>query len=436
MEHHHLTSRPGATVAGLTLAAVAAIAAGTAHAGGLTLYEVGTEDVGLASAGYSARAQDASTVLTNPAGMTRLPGTQVTLGAQLLYADLGFSIAQGTSPALGGGDGGNPVGWFPGGGGFATYAVNPNLVVGFGLAGNFGLSLKYDDNWAGRYYARQSTLIGLSLLPSVAYKVTDKLSLGASLNVMYGYLKNTVAVNNLAGPDGQLELSNGTWGVGANLGVLYELTPGTRIGLTYNSPVDLNFSANADFSGLSPGLEAVLRSRGLLNANVDLGVRVPQGLMLSGFHQLDNRWALLGSLGWQQWSQFGRVQVGVESNDPRSLTTNLNYNNTWHIALGTQYQLSDPWRLNFGIAYDSGFQSGDVPPALPANWAWRFGAGAQNQVSKSFSWGVSGEYLYGGTLNVNEQSAVPVALGGRGDLVGSYPSSGIFFIAANFNWKF
>ena len=42
------------------------------HAGGLLLYEVGTADVGLASAGYSARAQDASTVFTNPAGMTRL----------------------------------------------------------------------------------------------------------------------------------------------------------------------------------------------------------------------------------------------------------------------------------------------------------------------------------------------------------------------------
>ena len=41
-------------------------------AGGLLLYEVGTADIGLASAGYNARAQDASTVFTNPAGMTKL----------------------------------------------------------------------------------------------------------------------------------------------------------------------------------------------------------------------------------------------------------------------------------------------------------------------------------------------------------------------------
>jgi long-subunit fatty acid transport protein len=44
-----------------------------ASAGGILMYEVGTADVGLAAAGYAARAQDTSTVLTNPAGMTRPP---------------------------------------------------------------------------------------------------------------------------------------------------------------------------------------------------------------------------------------------------------------------------------------------------------------------------------------------------------------------------
>lgn len=57
-----------------------------AIAGGIFLYEVGTEDMGLAAAGYAARAQDAATVLTNPAGMVRLEGSQVLLGTQLLYS--------------------------------------------------------------------------------------------------------------------------------------------------------------------------------------------------------------------------------------------------------------------------------------------------------------------------------------------------------------
>jgi hypothetical protein len=73
---------------------------------------------------------------------------------------------------------------------------------------------------------------------------------------------------------------------------------------------------------------------------------------------------------------------------------------------------------------------------LPVNDAWRFGAGVQNQVSKTFSWGVAAEYAYGGTLDVNLQSTSTVEGGGRGDLVGSFPDTGIFFIAFSFNWVF
>jgi len=83
------------------------LSTGQAVAGGILLYEAGTPDVGLGSAGWGARAQDASTILTNPAGMTRLEDSQVLLGAQALYGDHGFSIGQETSPGLGAGDGGN-----------------------------------------------------------------------------------------------------------------------------------------------------------------------------------------------------------------------------------------------------------------------------------------------------------------------------------------
>jgi long-chain fatty acid transport protein len=202
------------------LATAGILAASPAGAGGLLLYEVGTADVGLASAGYTARAQDASTVFTNPAGMTRLDGNQVTLGAQVLYGDYGFSIGQGTSPELGGADGGLPIGWFPGGGFFYSYSASPDLKLGFAATGNFGLALKYDSDWAGRYYVQEGTLIGLSLLPSIAYRVSPQLSLGVSLNAMYGKLKNQVAVNNLVGADGQLVLNSHKWGYGANVGIL------------------------------------------------------------------------------------------------------------------------------------------------------------------------------------------------------------------------
>ena len=138
---------------------------GTAVAGGLFVYEFGTAEVGLVSAGYNARAQDASTVFTNPAGMTRLEGTQFLASGQIDYSNLGFSIAPGTSPALGFDDGGRAFGsdgLFLGGGGFFSYSLSPDLKLGFAMTGNFGAPLEYNDNWAGRYYVREATMIGMS----------------------------------------------------------------------------------------------------------------------------------------------------------------------------------------------------------------------------------------------------------------------------------
>lgn len=426
----------------IALAAIG-LASSSAIAGGLLLYEVGTADVGLASAGYGARAQDASTVLTNPAGMTRLEGSQLLLGGQVLWGNTKFSIGSETSPALGSGDGGYAVGsngWFPGGGAFFSYSVSPQLKLGFAATGNFGLGLKYDDNWVGRYYAQQADLLGISFLPSIAYKATDKLSLGASVNAMYGYYKNQVAINNLDPRlgDGRLKLDDSTWGWGANLGLMYEVDAATRLGLTWSSQVNLDFNAPAEWSNLAPGLSRLLNDRGLLNSSIGVGIKVPQQVMGSVFAQVDDRWAVLGSVGWQQWSKFGQVQLGVnDSANPTSTTTNLEFKDTWHFALGAQYRHSEPWLINFGLAYDSEFQSSsNVSPLLPANSAWRFGAGAQQQLSKTAYWGFAAEYVYGGTLDTNLRSELPVALGGRGNVVGSYNNTGVIFLAAYYNWKF
>ena len=433
----------GARARAIVLACSGTLAAGQAVGGGLLLYEVGTADVGLAAAGYGARAQDASTVFTNPAGMTRLDGTQVLVGGQLLWGNTRFSIGSGTSPRLGNEDGGYAIGsdgWFPGGGGFLSYSMSPDLKLGVALTGNFGLGINYDDDWVGRYYTQKATLLGISFVPAVAYRVNDQLSLGASVNAMYGIYKNEVAINNLAprASDGQLKLDDTDWGWGANLGLLYEVDDRTRLGLTWSSQVDLNFESRTKFSGLGPVLEGLLARRGILDSTVKVGINVPQQVMGSIFTQVDDRWALLGSVGWQQWSKFGQVDIGIDNSaNPTSLTTDLDFKDTWHFSAGAQYRVSEPWLINFGIAYDTAFQdSSNISPMLPANSAWRFGAGAQQQLSPSTFWGFAVEYVYGGTLDTELRSRLPVEAGGRGDVVGSFQDTGIIFGAAYFSWKF
>ena len=75
---------------------------------------------------------------------------------------------------------------------------------------------------------------------------------------------------------------------------------------------------------------------------------------------------LMGNLGWQDWSEFGKVGVTMASEDTSSLTIDRNYKDTWHVAFGAQYRVADPWLLTAGVAYDSSMvDDEDRTPDLP-----------------------------------------------------------------------
>jgi long-chain fatty acid transport protein len=118
------------------------------QAGEIMLYEFGTPGVGLAAAGCAARAQDASTLFKNPAGMSELDQSQLQTGLQLIYGDYGFEPDGQTTTS--GSDGGNPIGALPGGGLFYVHSFGPDFRAGVGTFSYFGLGAKFDDDWVGR----------------------------------------------------------------------------------------------------------------------------------------------------------------------------------------------------------------------------------------------------------------------------------------------
>jgi long-chain fatty acid transport protein len=170
--------------------------------------------------------------------------------------------------------------------------------------------------------------------------------------------------------------------------------------------------------------------------DLDLGVTVPPGVMASFYHELSDQWALLGNFGWQNWSQFGQVEVTLPSSTA-SLTAKLNYNDTRHGTLDAQYRLSAPWLLSCGVAYDSSMlDDTNRSPALPLGWSWCFGTGVQYDLSKTAQLGLAYEYLYSGNPNLSKSGQLPVAIGGRGNVNGSYSNMSIQFFSANVTWKF
>jgi long-chain fatty acid transport protein len=404
-----------------------------AAAGGLSLYEIATSDVGLAGAGWGARAQDPATLLKNPAGMSRLQGNQFQGGVQLLQAGIAFSPSAGTT--VDGNSGGQPVGVLPALSGFYVHGLGEDFKVGFGVFSNFGLGMSYNSGWVGRYYSLDNTLIGISLMPGLSYRINEKLSIGAAANIMIGYLNYSFATQNRIFaanvPDGNMAVRDTTAGAGGNVGILFEPTKGTRFGVTYFSQVKLNFGATPTFSNLTGALEGALRNRGLLDSEINLGMTVPQSIMVSAYHELTDRWAMMLDFGWQDWSQFGKVDVGLtgDTTSP-SLTTSINYQDTFHVALGNRYRVNQDWLINTGFAWDSSMMKDrDRSVTLPIGQQFRFGLGAEWQASPKLNVAFSYELAYGGNLPVNQDRG-PLA----GAVVGQFPTSYVNFFQVSFIW--
>ena len=213
----------------LVAAALLATTAAPAIAGGFFLQEQSPLDVGRAFAGSAAIGDSAATIWYNPAGMTNLPGPPVESWSPPLDATRhqpapGRTLAgpAGTFPS-GGANGGNPFSnpvFIPSG--FASYQVGEKLWVGLGISAPFGLKVVYDDGYFGRYDSLRSDLRSYNIQPSVAYKITDHISIGGGVDVQYFKATLTSALPNLSPlqPDGLLRIKGNDWSVGWNLGVL------------------------------------------------------------------------------------------------------------------------------------------------------------------------------------------------------------------------
>ena len=406
-----------------------------AEAGGIMIYEAGHEGTGLANAGSAVMVSDPSILMTNPAGISQLAGTQINFNAQLILGDVSFS--RDNANTFGGNEGGNALKYLPGSSFFISHQLDERSSIGFGMYGNFGLALDYDDDWAGRYFAQESAIIGVSFQPTYAYKITDDLSVGLGPRFMLGYFRTEVAVNNNVlglgnAEDGQLRYKDTDWGTGANVGVLYNLNERTKLGLAWTSKIKLKFEDKPELKKITnPLLRLALNRLDADQLNVDMNV--PQTVTTSVSYQLDPQWTLLGSLGWQDWSDFGKVGVEVDTDlGATSRTAQRQYKDTWHASIGAQHQINPKLRWNVGLGYDSSaVDDKDRTVDNPMNEAWRLATGVSYALQDDVDVHMSYTLIYLGDMDVQQTKARS-----GGSVSGEYKNAALHVLGGGVVWRF
>lgn len=325
-----------------------------ASAAGFFLNEQSVTASGRAFAGVSAATDDAGIIAYNPAGMTELGSARAGIGGYAIIPhavinDTGSSLMIGPFgpyPVAGDSEGqgfrAQPTGYF-----YAAIPLSSDLWMGMAVTAPFGLKARYSTDFFGRYDSIKSSLVVVQIAPSVAYRVNDYVSVGASINIQRADATLTTALPNPLDPmgpnpasDGLLTVKGNDWSTGFSVGLHVRPTDMLDLGVTYRSGVThtLSGTSTTDFGGMQTSMGA--------SARVRLPDIVSAGL---AFRALDNV-TLLAEVSHFGWKRFRELRLVFE--DSSESATTENFRNTWAITGGAEVAVGSLLNVRAGLEYD------------------------------------------------------------------------------------
>ncbi len=374
----------------LGTAAVGALvmSAATASAGGFALREQSTSSQGASFAGNAA-SPDLSAMFWNPAAAANKNGTNTESNYSLIVPRADITITSATHPtnaALNGaiqspafGNSSGDIGSLAllGASYFSYQFVNydPNLFLGLAFNSPFGLKTDLDrghENYKASVVGRETKLLTLNLNPTMAYRLSNSLSVGVGAQLQYGKGRFSFATGL---PDGQDTRFDGTGlAIGATAGLMWKPAAGTTIGLGWRSQMSQDLDgAYINTPGAANGANPALPG-GLRSVDAKTTIELPNIVTLSLRQQVTSNTRLLGTVEWSQWSRLKELRVVSDGTSSGLASGVLIPNSTGAATIGAV--------------------PGTVIGVLPANWSdgWFFALGGEYDVNKQLTVRAGGAY--------------------------------------------
>ncbi|WP_248796846.1 OmpP1/FadL family transporter [Pseudomonas sp. MWU13-2105] len=395
-----------------TLSLAVALASTQLFASGFALNEQSISGMGTGFAGRSSSADDPSTIYGNPAGMSRLKGQQITVGAASIDASTDIKDVSGRSRGQNDGDM-VPFTTVPML--FYTNQLNDQWSIGFGAYAPFGLVTNYGANFQGRAFGSKSEVKVVTFQPTISYAFNDKVSVGfgPTINRISGELQSDLTLNPLVS-DVNVKLKGDDTALGFNLGVLVQATDTTRVGLTYHSKVNYDLEGHTQITAPT-ALTGIVNSN---RYNASLKIATPESYDLSVTQDMSDAWKLYAGTTWTRWSRLKDITVNNEGVTAAAggvaspslfgtITEPQNWHDTWAYAVGTSYQLSKQWVLRTGLTFDqSPTNNTDRSPRIPTGDRTIISFGAGYAVNENLTIDGAISYLKEEDINVSKSNAL------------------------------
>jgi long-chain fatty acid transport protein len=401
--------------------AAATLAPLRADATAFQLREGSATAMGSALAGRSANDRDISLIVHNPASLRGVDTFALSFGGAAIFAD-GDATAtltpggQAAATALGLSNTDSPnenaivpsftVGW----------RASPQLIFGLAVDAPFGLASEYSSSFAGSFDGVRSELTTITATPMVAWEATPTFTVGGGVMIQYA--------------DAELQNFNGTgvqsidgdgWDIGFTVGFILAPADGTQLGLTVQS----GFRHRLD-GGFSDNFTPPFLAGGSGTAAFELPPIVSLGLI----QEITPRTRLMAEVEWTGWSVFDTIDISSDAFGPLPPDVQ-NYENSWMISLGGEYDVSDRLTVRAGAAYDfTPTRDADRTVRVPDGDRIWLAAGASYEITETI--GVDASYLY----IIVDDAKVTLRNGPTAGGVVNYDDGAVHLFSVNLRYAF
>ena len=320
------------------------------QANGLNLNGQGSKAIAMGGA-FIGQADDFSAVFWNPAGLTQMKKTSFSLFGTDLIPSVTYKFA------TYGVDAKSASKMYPSGSAGFFKPLSDKLVVGILAYVPAGSGAKWDGEQLkiltyNKALQWESLIAVVTVSPAIAYKITDTLSLGATLNINYGMLKlKKPALFSAYKLAAQYDENSTAVGFGATIGLLFKPTDKLGIGLTLRAPTKIKFKGDAH-NGLAPILLKASDTSDI-EREATWPMWIGAGISFKPVEKL----TLNADLQYTNWKKVQKIEATYsdtawQASFAKAAAIDLRWKDAIQCRFGLEYKLSDQFALRGGYYYD------------------------------------------------------------------------------------
>jgi len=349
-----------------------------AGAAGFTAPDPGIKAMGMAGA-FAAQANDPTACFYNPGGLALFKKGKLTAGVAADY--LNESQFQGNAAGIGQGNAAQQEKTWtlpP-----HLYAVKPlgeTLKLGVGVYTPFSFRTQWADPgaFAGRYLATRGQLQTYDVNANLSWKAAPGLGFGGGViyrSAKFSMGRRLAGLNPTTGETqdvGSFAIDT-DWdhGIGWDAGFLNKIGERFAWGVTYRSPITIDFAGAGRLTQISTGnaqIDALNRASLPYDANLPVGTSIgfPGTATLGvGFAPSPKLW-IETDVTQTGWKRFQGLSVFFPSNPGFNQTLQGTWDDTLSYRLGAQLNLGKGMMLRLGYAFeDSPQPDASLGPLFP-----------------------------------------------------------------------